>query len=267
MYDLNNIIGGKNPGPFRIILYGTDGIGKSTWAAESPSPAFIDTEGRLGHIDCKRLPRAETLDQVYQQLEFWFEQIGAGETLVIDSLDWLEGLIHKAVTEEFGEKYKSIAEIPYANGYKISLDYHRGMINALNTFTEDKKANLILTAHAQVKRFEDPMRESYDQYRLAMHEKAAQLWTQWADCVFFATFKTFVKKEEAGFNKQINKAIGEGSRVLYTEERPSFDAKNSYSLPFELPLEWGAFYECYQAWLGEEVKTTKTKKKKETKNG
>lgn len=267
MYNLDQVLGGKNPGPYRIIIYGTDGIGKSTWASNAPDPVFIDTEGRLGHIECKRLPQAETLDQVYEQFEFWFDNISEGQTVVIDSLDWLEGLVHKAVTQEFGGKYKSIAEIPYANGFKIALDYHRQLISGLDEFTREKKVNIILTAHAQVKRFEDPMRESYDQYRLSMHEKAAQLWTQWADCVFFANLKTFIKKEEAGFNKEVHKAIGEGSRVLYTEERPSFDAKNSYSLPFELPLQWEAFEENYLKWLNDGKEVKKTKKKKETKNG
>ena len=54
MSELEKIHTGKKPP--RIMLYGTEGIGKSTFAAQAPSPIFLPTEDGLGEIDCASFP-------------------------------------------------------------------------------------------------------------------------------------------------------------------------------------------------------------------
>jgi len=59
--------------------------------------------------------------------------------------------------------------------------------------------------------------------------------TQWADNIFFGTHKTVVTKQGEGFN-QTAKGVGQGERIIYTEERPAFTAKSRMDLPFEIEI-------------------------------
>lgn len=47
------IIRGKRPGAKKVVVYGPEGIGKSTFASMFPEPLFIDTEGSTKDINTK----------------------------------------------------------------------------------------------------------------------------------------------------------------------------------------------------------------------
>ena len=55
---LQTIQRGKQPLPPRLVLYGTEGIGKSTFGSQCPAPVFIQTEDGLAEIDCDKFPLA-----------------------------------------------------------------------------------------------------------------------------------------------------------------------------------------------------------------
>ena len=61
------------------------------------------------------------------------------------------------------------------------------------------------------------------------------------DAVLFGNYKTLVKKDDVGFNKTSNRGISTGERLLYTNERPAYMAKNRYSLPDHIPMAWDEF--------------------------
>lgn len=111
----------------------------------------------------------------------------------------------------------------------------------LDKLNEQKKMAIVLVGHALVKKFDAPDTESYDRYRLDMNDKSASVIKDWCDVILFANYKVYTKSEDAGFNKTSHKGLGGDERVLYTEERPAFWAKNRYGLPFELPLSWQSF--------------------------
>jgi hypothetical protein len=71
-----------------------------------------------------------------------------------------------------------------------------------------------------------------------MHERAANIFHESVDCMFFANFQIHFRKKQGA---QKSRAIGEGTRRMYTEERPAFRAKRRYNLPFEMDLDWNAF--------------------------
>jgi hypothetical protein len=108
---------------------------------------------------------------------------------------------------------------------------------------------ILITAHTIVKRFQSPDSEPYDRWELDLHQKAASVCEEWADAVVFASQKIFTTSSDVGFgNKQV-RGVGNGERVLLTEERPSHVAKNRYSLPYELPLEYKALAkEIVKSW-------------------
>ena len=45
----------------KVVIYGPEGIGKSTLAARFPQPLFIDTEGSTKELDVARLPAPTAL--------------------------------------------------------------------------------------------------------------------------------------------------------------------------------------------------------------
>lgn len=257
--DLNSIESGITPRPPRILLYGTDGIGKSSWAADSPSPIFTQTEDRLSHIEVDKFPLCNSFEDAMETLTVLYNEKHEYKTHVTDSADWLEMLIQKGICEEYGEETINAnskgSALAYGRGYVLAQDKFRQYLEGLSALRNAKGMMIILIAHADIKRFEDPLRESYDKYWPSLHERIREMLQQWADCILFANYKTIVRNEKSDSGQgSKNKAVGEGERLLYTEERPAFEAKNSYDLsaeiamPKESPFE--PFWEEYKEWIG-----------------
>ena len=55
--------------------------------------------------------------------------------------------------------------------------------------------------------------------------------------MFFTNYKLGEVKVK-GKGGQMNTKAVSGERVIYTEERPAFHAKNRYGLDFEMPFDW-----------------------------
>ena len=97
---LQQIQHGKQPKPRRTFVYGVHGVGKSRFAASAPAPIFIQTEDGLGEIDCDRFPLAQSFDAALQALAELYTAEHPYRTVVVDSLDWLERLIHADVCQQ-----------------------------------------------------------------------------------------------------------------------------------------------------------------------
>jgi hypothetical protein len=76
-----------------MLVYGTEGIGKSTLAARAPQPVFVQTEDGLGEVNCDKFPLAASFAETLAALTELRDQDHAYQTVVVDSLDWLERLI------------------------------------------------------------------------------------------------------------------------------------------------------------------------------
>lgn len=227
------------PQPPRILLYGTQGIGKSTFGSMAPNPVFIQTEDGLDALDVPHFPLAKTWSEVMQYIEELCSQEHQYETLVIDSVDWLERLAWDQLCAE--KNVKNIDDIPYGKGYGLVMDLWREYIQAINYLREAKNMMIVQIAHAEIKRFENPETDGYDRYQVKMHKNASALLLEHSDIVLFANHVVSVRKSQAGFSEK-TKAIGAGERVLHTEERPAFLAKNRYSMPPELPFDKDGAY-------------------------
>lgn len=160
------------------------------------------------------------------------------ETLVLDSLDWMEPMVWAAVCE-FG-KVKSIEQFGggYGKGYTEAQRYWLEMMAAIKQLREKRNMNVVVIAHSQIKAFNDPAQPApYDRYMLKLNEKASALWREFVDTVLFATFETFVKESDG----KKTRAFGDGVRVAFTERRPGYDAKNRFGLPHQIPFSWSDY--------------------------
>lgn len=236
---LEKVVCGKTPAPRRVMLYGTQGIGKSTFASCAPKPIFLQTEDGLGEIDCDKLPLVMSFCEAMTVLSELYTEPHPYQTIVIDSLDWLERMIWAEVCRKRG--VENIEEIGYAKGYIFALTQWREFLEGLSALRTDKGMSAVLIAHARIERFENPETEAYDRYVPRLHKLAAAVVQEWCDEVFFATYKVYTKQTEEGFNRKRSQGIGSGERIIRTQERPAHVAKNRLNMPEEIPLDWNAY--------------------------
>lgn len=239
-----NITKGKIAKAQRVILYGTEGIGKSTFAAQFPDPLFIDTEGSTSNMDVARLDKPSSWSFLLQQIEF-VKNNHPCKTLVIDTIDWAETICIENMCQS--ENKQSIEDFGYGSGF-IKLEEEIGrFLNRLQDIV-DQGINVVLTAHAQIKKFEQPDEMgAYDRYELKLGKKTtaktSALVKEWADMVLFMNYKTFsVATDDKG---KKHKAQG-GTRTIYATHHPAWDAKNRHNLPDEFPMEYSQIAHIFE---------------------
>lgn len=241
---LDTIKSGKESRPPRIMIYGAEGIGKSTFAASAPNPVFIQTEDGLGEIDCSKFPLATKVEDVTAALTCLRDEPHNFQTVVIDSADWLEQFIFDKICDKYGVNSIEKADGGFGRGYYRAFDIWKDIVKLLQELHDKRNMTIILVAHAAVKPFKDPENSAYDRYIPKLHIFAADYIVEWADAVFFANKRFRVSKEN---DRSIASPIGAngGDRVMRTISSPACVAKNRYGLPQELPLSWQAFVEAY----------------------
>jgi hypothetical protein len=238
-FDLKSIRKNDAMAAPRIMVYGVEGIGKSTFGAGSPNPIYILTEDGLGSLKVDHFPLATSFADVMDAIASLYKENHAFETVVIDSLDWLEAIIQREIEQKYDAK-----DLAYGKGSLIAAERWREILDGLNALRNDKGMAVILIAHTTIKRFDSPEVEPYDRYQPKLQERSNAVVREWSDAVLFANYKTIVKKDDVGFNQTNNRGISTGERLLFTSERPAYMAKNRYNMPESIPLSWDAFAEA-----------------------
>ncbi len=229
----------------KVCIYGVEGIGKSTFAAQFPGALFIDTEGSTGNMDVRRLPKPTS----WQMLGEEMSEVLNGRlcnTLIFDTIDWAENLCIEYILGKYQKN--GIEDFGYGNGYVYEKEEFSRFLNR----TEDLISagiNIVLTAHAQLRKFSQPDEiGEYDRYELKLGKKTGSqispLVKEWADILLFANYKTMavaVDKDAKKFKAQGN------TRVMYTEHHPCWDAKNRHGLPAELPFDFSHIAHLFPA--------------------
>ena len=221
----------------KVVIYGPEGIGKSTFASKFPNPFFIDTEGSTSNLDVKRLPRPTSYQMLIQEVDYVLANLNLCDTLVIDTVDWAEQLIVDNILSV--HQKKGIEDFGYGNGYVYVKEEFGRFLNKLSTLV-DRGVNVVLTAHAQIRKFEQPDElGAYDRYELKLGHKTrsqtSPLVKEWCDMLLFANYKTLSVATDKDGKK--HKAQG-GTRVMYTSHHPCWDAKNRFGLPDEVPFDY-----------------------------
>lgn len=236
--------------PMKVLIYGVEGIGKTTFASKFPDPIFIDTEGSTGFINARKLPNPTSWTMLLDELED-IKSEPRGKTLIIDTLDWAERLAKKYLMDK--NKWAAIDSTNYGSRYVALSDEIGKLLNKL-TEIKDVGINVVLTAHAETKKHELPDEMGqYDKYTLKLEKRDAGLAKEWADMILFFNYKTTIISDSKSNSK---KATG-GQRVMYTTHKPAWDAKNRLGLPDELPIDFEAIRELFEAKTG--MSTTQIK--------
>ena len=234
------ITSGKIAKAQKIVIYGPEGIGKSTFLSRFPGVAFIDIEGSTANMDVRRLPKPSSwtmlIDEITAVRNGDFPGIG---TLAIDTADWAEILCDSHVCTS--HKVTGIEDFGYGKGYTYAEEEFGKMLNLLQEIV-DRGTNVTVAAHAQMRKFEQPDEQgAYDRWELKLDKRTASLLKEWSDMLLFATYETFVIKGKTAMDK--NKVQG-GQRIIYTTHHPCWDAKNRFDLPEKINMDFSEIARC-----------------------
>lgn len=226
----------------KAIVFGPEGIGKSTFAAQFPNPVFIDTEGSTYHMDVARTPEPSSWSMLLEQVKYFKANPQACGTLVIDTADWAERLCIEDICAK--HKKEGIEDFGYGKGYVYLSEEFGRLLNLLEELV-GIGINIVFTAHAQMRKFEQPDEMgAYDRWEMKLQRKTAPMVKEWADMVLFCNYETTVVNVDGqGAQKGKNKVQG-GKRVMYASHHPCWDAKNRHDLPDKLPLDYSAIAHC-----------------------
>jgi adenylate kinase family enzyme len=226
---------GKERTPLKLIIYGSNGVGKSTFAADSKKPIFLDLEGNIDHLDVGK-QALFSFAEVEEFLRCLLLLPHSYKTVVIDSIDKLEEYIWEALEAEKDDK-----ELQYGKKYVHSANMFRTLLNLLDDLRKKKKMNVILIGHCARKRCENPLVQVYDKIDLRLQERAAAVLCDWAHCIFYAMNRITLEQDDKGFKQKRARAVADDTRILYTEGNTAYVAKNVYDLETEMPLDWETF--------------------------
>lgn len=221
----------------KVVIYGPEGIGKSTFASHFPDPVFVDTEGSTNDMDVSRLPRPTSWSMLLEEARYIKVTPATCKTLVIDTIDWAEQLCVEHICSVHSKK--GVEDFGYGTGYVYVKEEFGRFLNLLTDVIE-AGVNVVLTAHAQLRKFEQPDElGAYDRWELKLGKKTSSqtspLVKEWSDMLLFCNYKTHAVAVDSKGKK--HKAQG-GRRVMYTSHHPCWDAKNRYGLPEECDFSY-----------------------------
>ena len=226
-----NITKGKIDRAQKVVIYGSEGIGKSSLAAQFPNPLFIDTEGGTAHMDVRRIEKPQSWEEMLSVVKEVAAAKDVCRTLVLDTADWAEQLIVSYLCTKY--KQNSIESFGYGKGYTYLGEEFSRLLGALDTVLASG-VHVVITAHAKMRKFEQPDEMgAYDRWEMKLSKQVAPLLKEWCDILLFCNYQTFVVTSE----NNTQKAQG-GKRVMYTSHHPAWDAKSRVPLPEVLDLDY-----------------------------
>lgn len=223
----------------KVVIYGPEGIGKSTFASRFPEPVFIDTEGSTKALNVVRVDVHGWKDIKDAATEIILGRAGVPcKTLVLDTADWAEAMCADYVCTQ--NRWNSLSSPGYGTGYRVNWETFKELIEIFNGAIANN-INVVITAHAFMRKFEQPDEAgAYDRWEMKLQNSPkaniAATVKEWADMVLFANYRVIVSdKDKQGKGK----AQG-GRRVMYASHHPCWDAKNRYGLPDMMDFDYGA---------------------------
>lgn len=252
---LDSVVDGLRPSPWVILVYGPEGVGKSSLVVHLEDSITLDVEQSANWLPTKKfaLPENPTLLDIHDAIDELRTREHKYRRLVIDTVARLEALIFAAVVEKVQRAQKgvtSVGDLDWGRGYQMALDEWRRLAARLDELRALRKMDILLLGHSYIRSFKNPDGPDYDRYVLRMNDKAAGFLTEWADAVLFARFDEATTKMEGSAK---TKGVLSGSRSLWTQRSAAYDAKNRFNLPEQLPLDWRELEAAMKAGLTKEV--------------
>lgn len=224
---------GKKKQAVRVVIYGTEGIGKTTLAAHFPKPLFIDVEQGSYQINVERFDGITTWADVLEAIGYVEQNPDSCKTLVLDTADKAEQMLVEQILKE--NKAASIETVGggYGKGYTMLQErFQKELLFSLDRIIA-KGINVVICAHSIVRTITLPDADPYDHYELKCSKKVSPILKEWADILAFCDYKISVVTDGGK-----GKAKGSGKRMIHFTHKPTYDAKNRYGLPDDAEMSY-----------------------------
>lgn len=237
-FDLSSISKTRRVRAPKLVVCGQGKVGKTTFASHAPKAVGILAEDGSDAVDAAAFPLVQSLNDVYSAIGALLNDEHDFASVFLDSLDWLEPLVHAHVCQANG--WSDIEQPGYGKGYIAAAGEWRTLLDGLDALRAQRNMAVILIAHDKIKRIEDPLTEGYDAHVLKLHDRANALVLEWADVIGYAGYRVFTTKTDAGFGQKETKAATTGERLLHVEAHPAHCGGNRFGLK-NMPLDWASF--------------------------
>lgn len=234
-----NFVTGKITRNVKTVIYGTEGVGKSTLASKFPEPLFLDVEGGTSQMNVRRIAPPKTWQELLAVVKEVAVTRNVCKTLILDTADKAEILC----TDYICQKYKqtSIESFGYGKGYTYLAEEWQKLMEAFDAVIA-AGMNVTIIAHAKQRKIELPDQTgSFDHWEMKLSRQVAPLLKEWADLLLFLNYRTYVVTTD----NNTRKAQG-GKRVMYTSHNPVWDAKNRHGLPEEMDLDFSGLASIFE---------------------
>ena len=183
------------PLPPRDLIYGVQGIGKSTLASQMDDPVFLAAEDGLSglpglqHWEIKSFPDAiEAITALHDDHQF--------KSVVLDTVSAFEPMLHMQLLDDWG--VDSIDKVG-ANGGGFfkwrneALPLWQDILEGLDSLRINKGMRVILIGHSIDREVKPPEADPYRKYTVdLLNDKASAMLFRWADVVGFCNYKISV---------------------------------------------------------------------------
>lgn len=231
----------KSDKPPITLIYGVDGVGKTTLAAEWPDPIYLHTQGEEPPkgIELQTPGVVETYDEMIELMTELVTGDHQHKTVIIDSIDGFESLVWAKTCQVNG--WASLEEPGYGKGYAATDPEWQWFIDGAVAL-KNRGIAVVMIAHPEIFRFDSPIIDPYSRYTIKLHKRANALLREKSDIVAFVNYRTTIKEKEVARQTKVAHGEGGGERQIHFEERPGFIAKNRYGMPNSINYKVGAGY-------------------------
>ena len=238
---LNSLKSTKRSDPPVILLYGVDGVGKTSLAAEFPDPIYLATEGERPPSDVEMATPGTitSLDDIFNVFEELLTTEHEFKTVIIDSLDGLEPLVWRATCARLG--LNSIEEAGFGKGYVEADTEWNDFLGAVSALSQ-RGICVVMLAHPEIIRFDSPITDPYSRYQPKLHKRANALVREKSDIVAFMNYRVSIKEKEVARQTKVAHAEGGKERQVHLNEGAGFNAKNRFSMPDAISYRKGQGY-------------------------
>ena len=240
---MDSIIKGVETVPLVTVVTGATAVGKTHFACQSDDPIMLDLEHGAEIHNHQKIPlygKDVVFDDCVESLRLIYanhKKMGV-KTVIVDSFDWVQKLIHKEVCSK--KNVETIDELKWGAGYQLSASLAQEFINGLDS-PRQLGLEIIIICHTQIVKVDEPIHDLYEVYDLKLDRLIRNTLKEWATIIAFCEFdqKTHLKWER--FGQKMYKAISTGDRIMHTVPQAGFVAKSRIPIPSPLPLDWKVF--------------------------
>lgn len=244
---LDSITTAEKPLPI-FLIYGVPKVGKTSLAAEFPSPLYVNTPGESppAGVDVATPGEIDSFESLMDLFEELLTKEHDRKTVIIDSLDGLEPIVWAETCRREG--WQNIEEPGYGKGYLAADEVWREYLRAVEAMAR-AGINVVQIAHTEIYRFDSPTSEPFSRYGIKLQKRGAALVEESSSVIAFLNYRTVIVEKDVGFKKKVARGEGGGDRVIHLEERPGFTAGNRFGMPESLPFRAGHGYAALAKYL------------------